>query len=239
MRTPSLTTTAPARFLLLGDSHAGPIGRAARQSGIPFQGGPVGAGRDFTDSFFTVRHGNGGGDGDGDVVFRSEEAQEHYRRFLGELGAGSLAELGVPLVATFGFCAHFIALRENWDLYRDRAGAVPPAFLAGPLFDALVRAAVRDALAFYGHAVGLGLRVLAVMPPQRIPGQSDPAVFTAAQERVRLAVTDLGVDVVDLRGRTTGPDGLQRPELCEADDEIHGNLAFGRIVLAELLDRGL
>ncbi|MGV9943652.1 hypothetical protein [Streptomyces sp. NPDC003401] len=232
MRTPSLTTTAPARFLLLGDSHAGPIGRAARQSGIPFQGGPVGAGRDFTDSFFTVRHG-------GDIVFHSREAQEHYRRFLGELGAGSLAELGVPLVATFGFCAHFIALRENWDLYRDRAGAVPAAFLAGALFDAIVRAAVRDALAFYRHAVGLGLRVVAVMPPQRIPGRSDPAVFLAAQERVRLAVTDLGVDVVDLRGRTTGPDGLQRPELCEADDEIHGNLAFGRIVLAELLDRGL
>ncbi|MEV6029063.1 hypothetical protein [Streptomyces sp. NPDC052036] len=102
-----------------------------------------------------------------------------------------------------------------------------------------MRAAVRDALAFYEHAVDLGLRVLAVMPPQRIPGQSDPAVFMAAQETIRLAVTELGVEVVDLRRRTTGPDGLQRLELCEADDEIHGNLAFGRIILAELLDRGL
>ncbi|MFJ9539247.1 hypothetical protein ACIRPX_18555 [Streptomyces sp. NPDC101225] len=230
-----MTTTAPARFLLLGDSHAGPIGRAARQSGIPFQGGPIGAGREFTDRFFTTRDTPGGTD----VVFRSDEAEEHYRRFLQELGVDVLAGLGVPLVATFGFCAHFVALRENWDLYRDRSGAVPPGFLAAPLFGAIVRAVVRDALGFYEHAVGLGLRVLAVMPPQRIPGQSDPAVFMAAQERIRLAVSQRGVEVVDLRGRTTGPDGLQRPELCEADDEIHGNLAFGRIVLAELLDRGL
>ncbi|MEU6510733.1 hypothetical protein ACH47Z_38035 [Streptomyces sp. NPDC020192] len=235
MRTPSLTTTAPARFLLLGDSHAGPIGRAAQNAGIPFQGGPIGAGREFTDSFFTPRDTPGGPD----VVFRADEAEEHYRRFLKELGVDALAGLGVPLVATFGFCAHFVALRENWDLYRDRSGAVVPGFLAGPLFDAIVRAAVRDALAFYAHAVGLGLRVLAVMPPQRVPGQSDPAVFMAAQESIRLAVTDLGVEIVDLRHRTTGPDGLQRPELCEADDEIHGNLAFGRIILAELLDRGL
>ncbi|WP_329295762.1 hypothetical protein [Streptomyces sp. NBC_01455] len=235
MRTPSLTTTAPARFLLLGDSHAGPIGRAARQAGIPFQGGPVGAGREFTDSFFTTRHGTAGRD----VVFSSGEAEDHYRRFLKELGVDTLAALDIPLVATFGFCAHFVALRENWDLYRDRSGTVPPAFLAGSLFDTLVRAAVRDALAFYEHTVDLGLRVLAVMPPQRVPGQSDAAVFMAAQERIRLAVVDLGVEVVDLRRRTTGPDGLQRPALCEADDEIHGNLAFGRIILADLLDRGL
>ncbi|WP_408055346.1 hypothetical protein [Streptomyces paludis] len=235
MRTPSLTTTAPARFLLLGDSHAGPIGRAARNAGIPFQGGPIGAGREFTDSFFSVRETPGGTD----VVFRSDEAEEHYRRFLKELGADGLSGLGVPLVTTFGFCAHFVALRENWDLYRDRAGAVPPGFLDSPLFDAIVRAAVRDALAFYGRAVGLGLRVLAVLPPQRVPGQSDPAVFMAAQERVRLAVAELGAEIVDLRRRTAGPDGLQRPALCEPDDEIHGNLAFGRIILSELLDRGL
>ncbi|MER6535768.1 hypothetical protein ABT215_18570 [Streptomyces sp900105755] len=235
MRTPSLTTTAPARFLLLGDSHAGPIGRAAQQAGIPFQGGPIGAGREFTDSFFTYRDSTARRD----VVFSSGEAEGHYRRFLTELGVDTLAALDIPLVATFGFCAHFVALRENWDHYRDHAGMVPPAFLAGSLFDTVVRAAIRDALAFYEHAVNLGLRVMAVMPPQRVPGQSDAVVFMAAQERIRLAVAELGVEVVDLRDRTTGADGLQRPALCEADDEIHGNLAFGRVILADLLDRGL
>jgi hypothetical protein len=64
-------------------------------------------------------------------------------------------------------------------------------------------------------------------------------VFLAAQECVARAVAALGVEIVDPRPRVTGPDGFQRPELCEAADEIHGNLASGRIILSELLDRGL
>lgn len=231
MTTPSSTTTAPARFLLLGDSHAGPIGRAAKAARIPFQGGPIGAGREFTDDFFEPR--------DHDVVFRKAEADAHYRSFLADLDADGLGHLTVPLVSTFGLSAHFVATRENWHLYRRRDGGFAPGFLSGPLFDAVVRATVRDALAFYRHALGLGLRVLAVMPPQRVPEQSDPVVFMAAQETVRDALDALGVELVDLRARTTGPDGFQRPELCEADDAIHGNLAFGRLVLADLLARGL
>ncbi|MGW0790708.1 hypothetical protein ACWD04_21300 [Streptomyces sp. NPDC002911] len=45
--------------------------------------------------------------------------------------------------------------------------------------------------------------------------------------------------IVDLYRRTTGSDGRQRTELCEADDAVHGDLASGRIILVELLDRGL
>ncbi|WP_030236244.1 hypothetical protein [Streptomyces sp. NRRL S-350] len=231
MTTPSSTTTAPARFLLLGDSHAGPIGRAAKAARIPFQGGPIGAGREFTDDFFEPR--------EHDVVFRKAEAEEYYRAFLAELGVAGLGRLEVPLVCTFGLSAHFVATSENWRLYRRRDGGFAPGFLSGPLFDAIVLATVRDALAFYRHALGLGLRVLAVLPPQRVPEQSDPEVFMAAQEAVRSALDALGVEVVDLRARTTGPDGFQRPELCQADDSIHGNLAFGRLVLADLLARGL
>jgi hypothetical protein len=223
--------TPGARFLLLGDSHAGPIGRAAKAANIPFLGGPIGAGRDFTDDFFEPLA--------DDVVFRGPEADRYYRGFLGELGVARLGELTVPLVATFGFGVHFIATTENWHLYRNRDGTVPPGFLASPLFDDIVVAMVRDALAFYRHTRALGLRVLAVLPPQRVPRQSDPAIFMAAQESVRRAVDALGVEVVDLRARTTDATGYQRRELCEPDDEIHGNLASGRIILADLLSRGL
>ncbi|MFJ8309903.1 MULTISPECIES: hypothetical protein [unclassified Streptomyces] len=229
--TPYSTTTTPARFLLLGDSHAGPIGRAAKAAGIPFQGGPIGAGREFNAEFFDVR--------EGDVVFRKAEAEAHYRGFLKELGAAGLGGVGVPLVCTFGFSAHFLATTENWRIYRVPGGGFAPGFLTSGLFDAVVRATVRDALAFYGHARALGLRVLAVMPPQRVPGLSDPAVFMAAQESVRGALAELGVEIVDLRPRVTDEQGAQRPEFCESDDTIHGNLAFGRLILAELLARGL
>ncbi|UNO44367.1 hypothetical protein KGS77_32190 [Streptomyces sp. MST-110588] len=220
--------------MLLGDSHAGPIGRAAKAAGITFCGGPVGAGREFTAEFF---------DPDGqDVVFRKPEADTYYRGFLDELGVRGLGELarpGVPLVSTFGFAAHFVATTENWDLYRRPGGGFVPGFLAGALFEDLVLAVLRGALDFYRHARGLGLRVLAVMPPQRVPGLSDPLVFMAAQETFRRALSALGVEVVDLRDRVTDEHGFQRPELCEADDTIHGNLAFGRIILADLLARGL
>lgn len=231
MTTPCSTTTAQARFLLLGDSHAGPVGRAAQAAGIPFAGGPVGSARDFNANFFDLR--------EDDPVFRDPEVDKAYREFLAELGVASLGELAIPLVLTFGLSAHFLATSHNWEIYRTPTGPFVPGFLGGHLFDDIVTAMARDALAFYRHARGLGLRVIAPLPPQRVPSMSDPEVFMAAQETMRRALDELGVELVDLRGRVTGADGRQRPELCEANDPIHGNLAFGRLILADLLDRGL
>jgi len=244
--TPSSTTTTPAdpapratgaagsspsRFLLLGDSHAGPIGRAAKAAGIPFTGGPIGAGRDFNAGFLEVR--------DGDLVFGKPEAQQYYRRFLDELRVSSLGELRVPLVSTFGFNVHTFATTENWACYRLPGGQFPAGYLTSRLFGEIVRAMARDALAFYQHARAVGLRVLAVLPPQRVPAMSDPQVFFAAQEAVAASLAPLGVELVDLRARVTDSMGHQRPELCEPNDPIHGNLAFGRLILTDLLDRGL
>jgi hypothetical protein len=150
-----------------------------------------------------------------------------------------LHQLTIPLVSTFGFSAHFFATTENWQIYRRRDGGFAPGFLASRLFDDIIGATARDALAFYRHARALGLRVLAVMPPQRVPAISDPAVFMAAQDSIRRALIALDVEIVDLRARVTDETGLQRPELCEPDDPIHGNLAFGQLIVADLLARGL
>lgn len=229
--TTSSSTTTPPRFLLLGDSHAAAIGNAAQAARVPFEGGPLGAGRDFTASFFSAAG--------ADVVFADPEAERLYRGFLAGSGAATLGELTVPLVATFGFAVHFVATAHNWRPHRRADGSFPPGYLSSDVFAAVVRAFVADALAFYRLAAGLGVRVLAVLPPQRVPGQSDRAVFLAAQERVREAVAGAGAEVVDVRARTTGPDGLQLPRFCKPNDEIHGNPAYGRIVLSDLLDRGL
>ncbi|MGW8065317.1 hypothetical protein ACVV2G_24375 [Streptomyces ziwulingensis] len=243
MTTPCSTTTAPARFLLLGDSHAACVGRAARAAGLPFAGGPVGSGRDFLGPFFDTDNTNNTDDTNGTngtgIRFRAPEAQRLYREFLDALGAGGLAGLPVPLVCTFGFSVHTVATRQNWDVHRDRRGDLPEPFLRSALFPALVRAMVRGALAFYDHTAALGLRVVAVMPPQRVPGMSDARVFHAAQDVVRDEVAARGVEIVDLRPRVTDRSGEQRPAFCLPDDTIHGNLAFGRLVVAELLDRGL
>jgi hypothetical protein len=229
--TPYSTTTTPARFLLLGDSHAGPIGRAAKAVGMPFVGGPVGSGRDFNADFFDVR--------DGRLVFRNADVNGRYRSFLRELAVDDLGEIPIPLVSTFGLAAHFFATTENWQIYRDGDGEFPPDFLSSRLFADIVRAMARDALVFYRHALDLGLRVLAVMPPQRVPGMADPQVFMAAQETIRHELVTLGVEIVDLRARTTDETGRQRAALCEPNDPLHGNLAFGRLIVADLLARGL
>ncbi|MGY4981845.1 hypothetical protein ACWCYL_32695 [Streptomyces sp. 900105755] len=243
MTTPYSTTTlpAPARFLLLGDSHAGCVGRAARQAQLPFVGGPVGSGRDFLGPFLGADDGDGGvGDGDdGDLVFRDAAVGRMVREFLEQLGVSGFAGLGVPLVCTFGLSAHTVATRQNWDVHRDRHGAVPERFLRSRLFADLVRASVRGALAFYGRTAALGLRVLALMPPQRVPGMSDPAVFFAAQDIIGTELIARGVELIDLRARVTDGTGHQRPVFCQPDDTIHGNLAFGRLVVAGLLDAGL
>ncbi|MFJ5520889.1 hypothetical protein ACIQB4_28050 [Streptomyces griseoluteus] len=232
MTTPCSTTTA--RFLLLGDSHAACVGQAARAANLPFAGGPVGSGRDFLGPFFDAEGTNGT-----EIRFRAPETQRLYRGFLDALGTGRLADLPVPLVCTFGFSAHTVATRQNWDVHRDRRGDLSTPFLRGTLFPALVKAMVRGALAFYGHTAALGLRVVAVMPPQRIPDMSDAQVFHAAQDVVRDEVAARGVEIVDLRARVSDRSGRQHRAFCLPNDTIHGNLAFGRLVVSELIDRGL
>ncbi|MFE2416440.1 hypothetical protein [Streptomyces hokutonensis] len=231
MTTQCSTTTTPARFLLLGDSHAGCIGRAAQAADLSFAGGPVGSGRDFLGPFFDTD--------DTGLTFRQAETQRLYREFLDTLDVPALAELRVPLVCTFGLSAHTVATRQNWDLYRDRHGTVPAAFLRSGLFADLIRATARGALAFYDHVAALGLRVLAPLPPQRVPGMSDPDVFFAAQDILVAELATRGAELVDLRTRVTDRSGLQRPAFSQPDDTIHGNLAYGRLVVSELLDRGL
>ncbi|MEU9239041.1 hypothetical protein [Streptomyces sp. NPDC048385] len=194
-------------------------------------GGPVGSGRDFLGPFVD----NAGGD----LEFRDARARRLVRESLDALGVPGFAGLGVPLVCTFGLSAHTVATRQNWDIHRDRHGTVPERFLRSGLFGDLVRASVRGALAFYDRTAALGLRVLALMPPQRVPGMSDPGVFFAAQDVIGAELTARGVELLDLRARVTDGAGHQRPVFCQAGDTIHGNLAFGRLVVAELLDRGL
>ncbi|MFI9530618.1 hypothetical protein [Micromonospora rosaria] len=231
MTTPSSTTTAPARFLLLGDSHAGPIGRAAQAAGIGLAGGPLDISRRYPESFYDL--------GDGDVVFRKPATEQHYREFLAVLGVARMADLRVPVVSTLGFGVHVVAAVENWRIYRDDTGGFPPGFIGGGLFDEIITTYYGQTLDLYRHIRGMGVRVLGVMPPQRVPPEADPEVFFAAQQCIRRELLRLGVEVPDLRSRVTDETGFQRPELCDPDDFVHGNLAFGRLVLADLLDRGL
>ncbi|MET8524739.1 hypothetical protein [Micromonospora sp. NPDC005172] len=231
MTTKYLTTTDHARFLLLGDCHAGALGRAAKAVNFPFCGGPVAAALELHGVFFDSY--------DDDVIFRGSDTEAYYRGFLADLGLTSLSQLAVPLVSTFGFSAHLPAHNENWHIYRNRSGDFPPGFLTSSLFEEIILAMTRGALDFYRFASDHDLRVLALLAPQRVPAGSDPAVFMAAQDVIRLAVQRLGAEIVDIRARTTDATGLQRAEFCDPGNQCHGNLAFGRLLLNELVNLGL
>ncbi|NWD51158.1 hypothetical protein [Pseudomonas gingeri] len=231
MKTPYSTTTPSPRFLLLGDSNSGPIGKAAQARALPFSGGPLGAGRDFNVDFFVASA--------DDLGFRDPEMDQRYRQALELAGVARLGHLSVPLVSTLGMSVHFLASRPNWHCYQDEHGEFDPGFLSGPLFESIIDAMSRHALAFYERVLALGLKVFVVLPPQRVPEFSDARVFTAAQAVLVRRFRALGIELIDVRSAATAEDGWQDPCFCEVDDPLHGNIAFGGLIVEALLARGL
>lgn len=218
--------TAPA-FLLIGDSHAGAIGEAARARGLAFCGGPIGSGRDFFAPFFVVR--------DGDPVFRDEDAERLYRGFLEALSVGSLAQVGVPLLSTIGSSLHFPGVSESWRLHAPPGEDPSDAFFASPLFERIAEAVLAEMLAFHRHARVCGLRTLFALAPQRRPETAMKRACLALQDIAVDRLRAIGVEIVDCRATTADAAGDQLAEFSETGDPIHGNLAFG----AHVLDRAL
>ncbi|MFJ2485209.1 hypothetical protein [Pseudomonas sp. NPDC087639] len=229
MKTPYSITTP--RFLLLGDSHAGVIGKAAQAREVPFGGGPLGTGRDFAVDFFSITR--------NDVVFRDGEMERLYRQALDTFETPQLAKVGVPLVSTIGLSLHYLATAPNWTCYQTPEGEFDAGFLAGPLFESIVDTLSRSALAFYEQALAMKLKVFAVLPPQRVPELSDPRVFMAAQTLLIKRLQGLGVELIDVRAAANDEQGFQRSAFCEVDDPLHGNLAFGELIVEQLLEHGL
>ncbi|WKV86238.1 hypothetical protein LJJ44_10590 [Pseudomonas sp. B24_DOA] len=229
MKTPCSITTP--RFLLLGDSHARVIGKAAQARELPLSGGPLGTGRDFAVDFFSLtRH---------DVVFRDVEMERLYRQALEPFEVPQLAKVGVPLVSTIGLSLHYLATAPNWTCYQTPDGEFDEGFLSGPLFESIIDTLSRPALAFYEQARALNLKVFAVLPPQRVPELSDPRVFMAAQALLIERLQGLGIELIDVRAAANDELGFQLPAYCEVDDPLHGNLAFGELIVEQLLKQGL
>lgn len=229
MKTPCSITTP--RFLLLGDSHAGVIGKAAQARELPFSGGPLGTGRDFAVDFFSLtRH---------DVVFREAEMERLYRQALEPFEVPQLAKIGVPLVSTIGLSLHYLATAPNWTCYQTPDGEFDEGFFAGPLFESIVDTSSKPALAFYEQARAMNLKVFAALPPQRVPELSDSRVFMAAQTLLIERLQGLGIELIDVRAAANDEQDFQRSAYCEVDDPLHGNLAFGELIVEQLLKQGL
>jgi len=220
------TITKPVDFLLLGDSHAGAIGKAATRRGLAVVGGPLGSGRDFTGDFCDVTP-------DG-CHFHRDEAEGLVAGFLAEIGVPSLYVLKVPLVSTFGLCCHVYAAWENWLPFQDQAGSFPPGFLDSRFFADVIAEMAKGALGFYTGLHARGVAVYAVLPPQRVPDIADPRVFFAAQTALIAALTVAKIPIIDVRAEACDPDGVQQALYCEPRDPLHGSEAFGGLILDAL-----
>ncbi|WP_422377770.1 hypothetical protein [Roseibium sp.] len=213
-------------FLLLGDSHAAAIGRAARLDGVSFHGGPLGSGREFFSPFFTV--------GDGRLALTGEQAAKLLAKFLTDLGIPALEQLKCPLVSTLGLSPHFMATREIWSCYAAPDTDPDTETLHSPIFAEVVEEMLAVPLTFYRHLVGNGVDVIGVAAPQRVPDLSIPSVFTAVQDQMLDRYRAIGMRLIDLRQDTGGSDGWLRTEFCKDNDPLHANEAFGRLVLQEI-----
>nr|WP_243433485.1 hypothetical protein [Pseudomonas sp. 58(2021)] len=162
-----------------------------------------------------------------------------YRQALDTLEVPQLAQVGVPLVSTIGLSLHYLATAPNWTCYQNAHGEFDDGFLAGPLFEAVIDTLSRPAMAFYEQALALDLKVFAVLPPQRVPALSDPRVFMAAQSLLIEHLQGLGVELIDVREAANDELGFQREAFCEVDDPLHGNLAFGELIVEQLIRRGV
>nr|WP_279309949.1 hypothetical protein [Pseudomonas koreensis] len=162
-----------------------------------------------------------------------------YRQALEPFEVPQLAKVGVPLVSTIGLSLHYLATAPNWTCYQTPDGEFDEGFFAGPLFESIVDTLSRPALAFYEQARAMNLKVFAVLPPQRVPELSDSRVFMAAQALLIERLQGLGIELIDVRAAANDEQGFQRSAYCEVDDPLHGNLAFGELIVEQLLKQGL
>ena len=213
------------KFFLFGDSHAGPLMRAAESMDLGFAGGSIMAGKHMNDPFFAVK--------DGVFEMLTELGRERLAIRLERAGLDeNLLALDMPFLCTLGFNTHsfYSSFREE----RDFAvrGSQGKWFVTAACFEAVVTGARQGTFAFYAALCDAGKDVYAVRSPQRFDAKQAP-VWKAYEDIVAGKLAAMGVKIVDVRAETTDENGALRPEFASADpkDRVHANNDYATIVL--------
>ena len=217
------------KFLLLGDSHINALARAAASLGFPCVGGYLGAGRLLNDYFFAVEGG----------AFKPlvPAMAARLAGFLETGGLGTdLLRVNVPVLTTIGFNTHNFeaAFRREKLAMGEMEG---DDFISLACFEAAVEGARRGALEFYRTLIAAGKTIYAIPSPQRF-SKGSIAVCRAFENVLLRRLSELGVQIVDVREATTRNDGrlLEKFESDREGDFVHANQAFGEIVLRRFLE---
>ena len=209
-------------FILLGDSHASAIGSAARSSGLNFAGGPLASGRDFYVPFCERSRGA--------IRFLTDDMNALHQQLCDMTGLDNLVSSELPLLCTIGSGFHIAATTALWSTFMGQQGDPEAGFLESALFHEMCMALFEPALQFYTILRDAGRRIAFVLPPQRCPETSHWRIMLAFQAKAIESLEALDCSIIDTRA-TTSQNGRQRDGFCKANDPIHGNDAFGAVVL--------
>ena len=213
-----MSTTENPEFILIGDSHAGAIGKAARARGIPFTGGPIASGRAFFEPFCETRP---------RLRFLDPEVEEMHQELRRLLGVACLSEASAPVLSTIGSGFHFPAARVLWEAFLTPGGSLEASVGESALVAEVLQRMLQPMLGFHEALLKTGLQVCFVLPPQRIPDSAHEALFQAVQSQAVAGLEDLGCQLLDLRTATCDAQGRLRAEFCQENDPIHANEAWG------------
>lgn len=211
-------------FFIFGDSHAGTLMRAAKAMGIDFAGGSILAGMYLNDYFCTVE--------DGQFKMLTETGETRLALRLRRDGlSDNLLDADLPILSTVGFNTNnFAAIFQREGLAI--LGSEGEHFITQACFEAVVLSARRGALDFYRRLKQAGKTVFATRSPQRFT-EDQIVVAGAFEEVIARALAKIGVPIVDVRAQTTDNRGLLLSQFAntEGRDRVHGNDAYGRIVI--------
>jgi hypothetical protein len=210
-------------FFLFGDSHAGTLMRAARTLGVDFAGGSIMSGSQMNDIFFKVRRER--------FIMTSALGRERLQTRLSDAGlGGNMLDLDMPIISTVGFNALSFS-NSFWDEGFSISHVPPRRRISMACFGAVVEASRKGPREFYRLLAQEQKKdVYAVLSPRRpLPEKRD--IFDAFDAVMTGMVTAFGVKIIDVTAETTGSDGLLLPEFASTADHVHGNDAFGEIVL--------
>ena len=212
-----------AEFALIGDSHAGAIGKAAREAGLGFEGGPLGSAREFYGGFFEAVESG--------VSFKSPDTEEMHRELCTLLKVGNLCDVDIPILSTIGSGFHVPATSALWEVFQGTPGCFEAQFQESGLFDEICQKLMAPMLDFHRCLIERSASIYFVLPPQRVPETSSSVVLQLFQTRAADALSATGCKIIDTRLVTSDSDGWQLREYCKDNDPLHANTAFGVEIL--------
>jgi hypothetical protein len=203
-------------LFLIGDSHASPLGYAARSLGLVLHGGPIGRGVSLETSFFAIEKG----------LFRLTKPEHAERQKLFE----TLADFNGPILSTVGFNSHLFA--RQLAEYCGEAG-VPLAAISDHLFARCVHDARSGALAFYAAMSDLKKEVYFTCSPQ-LPQREKDMPYLRRFENVMIdSIMKYGAIFLDVRGDIVSGGKVLLQYVAE--DGVHGTELWGRRVIERFI----